>query len=77
MIFGLGHLLNPFYFAVATLSGAAFGYLFIASGDLMLPLITHTIYDAVVVMAVHLECTDLSKKEQEEILCGELDFGDR
>ena len=38
------------------------------TGDLLVPLIAHTLYDAIIVFAVHLDVTDLSKKEQQDII---------
>ena len=38
------------------------------TGDLLVPLIAHTLYDAIIVFFVHLDVTDLSKKEQQEII---------
>ena len=71
VIFGCGHLLNPFYFAVATFSGAFFGLLYMQTGNLLVPLIAHTLYDAIIILFVHLEVADLSSEEQQEIMAEE------
>ena len=38
------------------------------TGNLLVPLIAHTLYDAIIVLFVHLDVSELSRKEQQEII---------
>jgi uncharacterized protein len=44
-VFGLLHLLTPAYAVMAALMGAYLGWLWIATGDLLSPVIAHGLYD--------------------------------
>lgn len=46
-LFGLAHLITSTYALLAGLVGAYLGLLFMASGNLMLPVVTHSVYDFV------------------------------
>ncbi|MCE5269280.1 MAG: CPBP family intramembrane metalloprotease [Planctomycetaceae bacterium] len=45
MLFGLLHPMTPTYALLATLIGAYLGWLLIATGNLLVPVITHAVYD--------------------------------
>jgi len=45
VVFGLLHALTPAYFVMATAIGLYFGYLYEVSGNLLLPMTGHAIYD--------------------------------
>lgn len=47
LAFGLGHALTKLYFWLATGMGAYLGLLFLLTGDLTAPILTHAIYDYV------------------------------
>jgi hypothetical protein len=47
LLFGAAHALTRFYFFLATLMGLYFGALFLASGNLVIPMVAHGVYDAV------------------------------
>lgn len=44
-IFGLAHSISTVYFLLATFMGAYLGWLWIASGSLLAPIVTHSTYD--------------------------------
>jgi uncharacterized protein len=45
VLFGLLHLITPTYAVMATLMGAYLGWLYARSGNLLVAVITHTLYD--------------------------------
>lgn len=47
ILFGLVHWITHLYAVLATLMGVYFGWLFYATGDLLVPIIAHAAYDAV------------------------------
>lgn len=47
LLFGILHALTLTYFLLALLMGAYFGWLFQASGNLLAPILVHSIFDAV------------------------------
>jgi membrane protease YdiL (CAAX protease family) len=45
LLFGLLHLITPTYAIIAALMGAYLGWLYVYSGNLLVPVIAHTLYD--------------------------------
>lgn len=45
IVFGLLHALTPTYFVMATVIGLYFGYLYEATGNLLIPMVSHAAYD--------------------------------
>lgn len=45
LVFGLLHALTPVYFFMATAIGLYFGYLYEATGNLLIPMVSHATYD--------------------------------
>ncbi len=45
LLFGLFHAITPLYFGLATAIGAYFGLLFVLTGTLEAPVVTHAVYD--------------------------------
>ena len=45
LLFGLAHALSKAYFVVTTLAGLYFGWLYLWTGSLMVPIIAHALYD--------------------------------
>jgi len=45
LVFGLLHALTPAYFILATGIGLYFGYLYEATGNLLVPMVSHATYD--------------------------------
>ncbi|MEO6057814.1 MAG: CPBP family intramembrane glutamic endopeptidase [Gemmatimonadales bacterium] len=46
-LFGLAHCITPTYAVLATLVGAYLGWTFLASGNLLTPIVAHALYDLV------------------------------
>ncbi len=67
-VFGLLHAVTPVYALLATLASFYFGYLYIASGNLAVPMVCHAVYDVGALMWAHWGATALPSKEQDDIL---------
>jgi membrane protease YdiL (CAAX protease family) len=52
LLFGSAHSLSATYFVLATLIGAYFGWLAMAYGDLVAPILAHGVYDFVALVVV-------------------------
>jgi membrane protease YdiL (CAAX protease family) len=68
IVFGALHAVTPLYAFLASAVSIYFGWLYLATGNLALPMACHSFYDLVVVMYAHWEVTQLSKEEQEALL---------
>ena len=53
VIFGLSHLPDPRYAVLATIAGAAYGYVYLRTGKVTAAAITHALVDAVWVILLH------------------------
>ncbi|WP_158633726.1 CPBP family intramembrane glutamic endopeptidase [Tautonia sociabilis] len=47
LAFGLAHAVTPTYAAIASLIGFYLGWLLLATGDLMVPVVAHALYDLI------------------------------
>ncbi len=45
LLFGLAHAVTPTYFLIASLMGAYLGWLYLHTGNLLVPVIVHALYD--------------------------------
>jgi len=45
LLFGLAHALTPAYFVLTTLAGLYLGVLYLATGNLLIPILVHFLYD--------------------------------
>ena len=46
-VFGLAHFLSPAYAVLAAIVGAYLGWLFVITGNLLVPVVAHALYDLV------------------------------
>jgi len=67
IIFGLLHAVTPVYAFLATLASVYFGYLYLDTGNLAVPIITHALYDVCAIMYAHWCVANLSPKEQQAV----------
>jgi len=56
-VFGLLHALTPAYFVMATAIGLYFGYLYEVSGNLLIPMVGHAVYDVFALYLLRWEFT--------------------
>lgn len=68
IVFGLLHAVTPVYALLAGAASVFFGYLYNISGNLAVPMICHAVYDVGALMWAHWSVTELSSKEQDDIL---------
>ena len=50
VLFGACHALTPFYFVLATLMGVYMSLVWLATGEILAPIITHAVYDFLVLI---------------------------
>jgi membrane protease YdiL (CAAX protease family) len=68
VVFGLLHAVTPVYALLAALASFFFGYLYISTGNLAVPMVCHAVYDVGALMWAHWSATALPSKEQDDIL---------
>lgn len=68
LVFGLLHAVTPVYALLAGAASVFFGYLYIISHNLAVPMITHAVYDVFALMWAHWSVTALEQEEIDEIL---------
>uniref|UniRef100_A0A7R9ZN51 CAAX prenyl protease 2/Lysostaphin resistance protein A-like domain-containing protein n=1 Tax=Craspedostauros australis TaxID=1486917 RepID=A0A7R9ZN51_9STRA len=67
VLFGLLHAVTPLYAVLATLASLYFGWLYLAADNLVVPILTHGLYDVAALMYAHYTVSKLSPQEQLEI----------
>ena len=67
IIFGALHAVTPLYAALASLASLFFGYLYIQSQNLAVPIVCHGLYDVGALLWAHWAVTAMSSEEQEKI----------
>lgn len=70
IVFGLLHAVTPIYALLAGAASFYFGWVYIQSGNLAVPMICHAVYDVGALLWAHYSVTSMSAKEQDEILEG-------
>lgn len=68
VVFGLLHAVTPVYALLATLASVFFGSLYVSSGNLAVPIITHGVYDVGALLWAHWTVTQMTAKERQEIV---------
>jgi len=68
LVFGLLHAVTPVYALLAGAASVFFGYLYIISHNLAVPMITHAVYDVFALMWAHWSVTGLEQEERDAIL---------
>ncbi|GMH87871.1 hypothetical protein TrVE_jg6829 [Triparma verrucosa] len=74
-LFGLGHAITPLYAAISFIASLYFGWIFNSTGDLMIPIIAHGLYDAVAVVATHYIVTGKTREERDVLRSSFLQAG--
>lgn len=65
VVFGLLHAVTPAYAALATGASVFFGWLYLSSGNLAVPIACHAIYDVAALMWAHWSVTDPNMTEED------------
>jgi len=69
VIFGLLHAVTPLYLASASLASTYFGWLYLSTKNLVVPIVAHTVYDVCAFMHGHwTTTTKLNKAERDAVL---------
>ncbi|VEU45055.1 unnamed protein product [Pseudo-nitzschia multistriata] len=76
VIFGALHAVTPLYAILATLASVFFGWLYLATGNLAVPIATHAFYDWAALLYAHWTVTNMSESEQQSLLAWRYGSGD-
>jgi uncharacterized protein len=68
IVFGALHAVTPLYAFLAGSVSVYFGWLYLATGNLAVPMACHAFYDLVAIMYAHWEVVQLTKEEQTALL---------
>merc|ERR1712238_397172 len=68
IIFGLLHAVTPLYAFLAALASVYFGWLYLITGNLAIPIVTHAFYDWAALLYAHWTVANLTDREQQAIL---------
>lgn len=66
-LFALGHAVTPLYAAISFVASLYFGWVFQATGDLMIPIVSHALYDSVAVLTTHYIVTGKTREERDAL----------
>lgn len=67
VIFALGHAVTPLYALISFIASMYFGWVYLYTGDLLIPIISHSLYDMIAVVATHWFVTGKSRKERDAL----------
>lgn len=68
IVFGALHAVTPLYAGLASLASVYFGWLYLITGNLMVPIVTHAFYDWAALLYAHWTVANLSDSEQQSLL---------
>jgi len=68
VVFGALHAVTPLYAGLAALASVYFGWLYLVTGNLMVPIVTHAFYDWAALLYAHWTVANLSDSEQQSLL---------
>jgi len=68
IVFGALHAVTPLYAGLAALASVYFGWLYLATGNLVVPIITHAFYDWAALLYAHWTVANMSDSEQRSLM---------
>jgi membrane protease YdiL (CAAX protease family) len=68
IIFGALHAVTPLYAGLAGLASVYFGWLYLATGNLAIPIVTHAFYDWAALLYAHWTVANLNDNEKQSLL---------
>ncbi|OEU09927.1 Abi-domain-containing protein, partial [Fragilariopsis cylindrus CCMP1102] len=68
IIFGALHAVTPLYAGLAGLASVYFGWLYLATGNLAIPIVTHAFYDWAALLYAHWTVANLKENEKQSLL---------
>mmetsp|Transcript_24289 Transcript_24289/g.57191 ORF Transcript_24289/g.57191 Transcript_24289/m.57191 type:complete len:323 (+) Transcript_24289:143-1111(+) len=68
VVFGALHAVTPLYAGLASLASVFFGWLYLATGNLMVPIVTHAFYDWAALLYAHWTVANMSADEQQALI---------
>lgn len=76
LIFGALHAVTPLYAFLATLASFYFGWLYLVTGNLAIPIATHAFYDWAALLYAHWTVANLSEDAQKSLLEWQMGSGE-
>jgi membrane protease YdiL (CAAX protease family) len=67
VIFGALHAVTPLYAGLATLASVYFGWLYLVSGNLVVPIVTHAVYDIFALYFAHWTVSKMTIDEKRDL----------
>ena len=68
IVFGALHAVTPLYAGLAALASVYFGWLYLVTGNLVVPIVTHAFYDWAALLYAHWTVANMSEKEQQALI---------
>ncbi len=68
IVFGALHAVTPLYAGLAALASVYFGWLYLATGNLVIPIVTHAFYDWAALLYAHWTVANMSETEQQSLI---------
>eukprot|EP00531_Pseudo-nitzschia_arenysensis_P019372 CAMPEP_0116124852 /NCGR_PEP_ID=MMETSP0329-20121206/5503_1 /TAXON_ID=697910 /ORGANISM="Pseudo-nitzschia arenysensis, Strain B593" /LENGTH=314 /DNA_ID=CAMNT_0003618863 /DNA_START=123 /DNA_END=1067 /DNA_ORIENTATION=+ len=68
IVFGALHAVTPLYAGLAALASVYFGWLYLATGNLVIPIVTHAFYDWAALLYAHWTVANMSEAEQQSLI---------
>lgn len=68
IVFGALHAVTPLYAGLAALASVYFGWLYLVTGNLVVPIVTHAFYDWAALLYAHWTVANMSDAEQQSLL---------
>jgi membrane protease YdiL (CAAX protease family) len=68
IVFGALHAVTPLYAGLAALASVYFGWLYLVTGNLVVPIVTHAFYDWAALLYAHWTVANMSDSEQQSLL---------
>ena len=68
VIFGALHAVTPLYAGLASLASVYFGWLYLLTGNLVVPIVTHAFYDFLALLYAHWTVANMSESEKQSLI---------
>lgn len=68
IVFGALHAVTPLYAGLAGMASVYFGWLYLVTGNLVVPIVTHAFYDWAALLYAHWTVANMSDTEQQALL---------
>jgi membrane protease YdiL (CAAX protease family) len=67
VIFGALHAVTPLYALLAAIASVYFGWLYLLTDNLAVPIVTHAFYDLIALLSAHYDVAGMTTEEQRSL----------